>query len=73
MFTKVLIFAYYKQDIKTIVETDSSNYIGSGVFLQLSDDKLLYPIAFFFKNLNLIECNYEIYNKKLLAFIKYFE
>ena len=38
----------------------------------LDNDKLLYAIVFFFKNLNLA-CNYEIYNKELLAFIRYFE
>ena len=30
-------------------------------------------IAFFPKNLNPVECNYEIYNKELLAIIRYFK
>ena len=29
--------------------------------------------SFFFKNMNSIECNYEIYDKKLLAIIRCFE
>lgn len=73
MFTKAIIFAYYKQDIKIIMKTDLSNYVSSRVFLQLGDNRLLYLVAFFFKNHSLIEYNYEIYNKKLLAFIKSFE
>ena len=43
------------------------------VFSQLNDDESLHPIAFFWKNFNIAECNYEIYNKKLLAIIRYFE
>ena len=73
MVTKVPILAYYKQGVKTIVETDSSNYISNRVFSQLCDDRLLYPVAFFSKNFNPTECNYEIYDKKLLAIIRCFE
>ena len=60
MVIKALILAYYKHSVKTIVETDLSNYISSGVLFQLGNDKLLYFVAFFSKNLNLAECNYEI-------------
>lgn len=67
--TKTLILAHYKQDLRTIIEINSSNYISSRVFSLLDEDRLLYLIAIFSKNLNLIECNYEIYNKGLLAII----
>ena len=73
MVTKAPIPAHYKQVVKTIVEIDSSDYVSSRVFSQLSDDKLLHPVAFFLKNLNPAECNYEIYNKELLAIIRCFE
>ena len=73
MITKALILIHYKQGIKTIVKKDSSNYVSSRVFSQLGDNGLPYPIAFFSKNLNSAECNYEIYDKKLLAIIRYFE
>ena len=73
MVIKALILAYYKQDVKTIVETDSSDYVNSRVLSQLGDDGLLHLIAFFSKNPNPTECNYEIYNKELLAIIKCFE
>lgn len=39
------------------------------LFLYLDKDKLLYFIAFFFKNLNLTKDNYKIYNKELLVTI----
>ena len=73
MVTEAPILVHYKQGVRTIVETDSSDYISSGVLSQLSDDGLLHRVAFFFKNPNLVECNYEIYNKELLAIIRCFE
>ena len=73
MITEAPILAHYKQGLKTIMETDSSDYVSSGVLSQLGEDRLLHPVAFFSKNLNLAECNYEIYDKELLAIIQYFE
>ncbi len=73
MVTKAPILIYYKQGIKTIVETNLSDYISSGVLFQLGDDRFLYSIAFFSKNLNPSECNYKIYDKELLAIISCFE
>ena len=69
MVIEVSILVYYKQSLKTIVETDFSNYFSYRVLFQLGKDGLLYPIAFFSKNLNLIESNYTIYDKELLAII----
>lgn len=54
------------------METFSSNYISNRVFLQLGKDRLLYFIAIFSKVFNLAKYNYKIYNKELLAIIKYF-
>ena len=73
MVTEAPILAHYKQGLRTIVETDSSDYVSSGVLSQLGEDGLLYPVAFFSKNLNPAECNYEIYDKELLAIIRCFE
>ena len=73
MITEVSILAHYKQDLRTIVETDSFDYVSSGVLSQLGKDELLYPIVFFSKNPNPVECNYEIYDKELLPIIRCFE
>ena len=69
MVTEAPILAHYKQGLKIIVETDSSDYVSSRVFFQLGEDRLLHPIIFFIKNLNPAECNYEIHNKELPAII----
>ncbi len=73
MVTEAPILTHYKRGLKTIVETDSFDYISSKIFSQLKEDELLPPIAFFLKNLNPAECNYKIYDKELLAIIQCFE
>ena len=55
------------------MEIDSSNNVNSGVFSQLGKDGLLHPIAFFSKNPKSTKCNYEIYDKELLAIIQCFK
>ena len=73
MVTEAPILAHYKQSLRIIVKTDFSDFVNSRVFFQLGKDRLLHSIAFFFKNMNLAECNYEIYDKKLLAIIRCFK
>ena len=51
IITKVFIFAYYKQDIKIIIKIDLSDNVNNRIFSLLLDDKLLYSIVFFSKNL----------------------
>lgn len=55
------------------METDSSDHVSSRVFSQLREYGLLDLIAFFSKNLNPAEYNYEINDKELLAIIKCFK
>ena len=43
------------------------------VLSQIGDDGELHPVAFFSKNMSPAECNYEIYDKELLAIIRCFE
>lgn len=70
MITKALILTYYKQDFRTIVETDSSNYVNNRVFF--SWIKIDYYILLHFY-LNSTEYNYEIYDKELLSIIRSFK
>ena len=55
------------------VETDSSDYVSAGVLSQEGDDGNLHPVAYFSKRMVPAECNYKIYNKKLLAIIQCFK
>jgi hypothetical protein len=47
--------------------------VTGGVLSQLGDDGELHPVTFFSKNLAPVKCNYEIYDKKLLAIVRRFE
>jgi hypothetical protein len=41
------------------------------VLSQYNEEGTLRPIAFFLKKHSAVKCNYEIYNKELLAIIRY--
>ena len=71
--TSAPILAHYDRNKQTFLETDSSDYVSSGVLSQINEDGLLHPVAFFSKKLVAAECNYDIYDKELLAIIRCFE
>ena len=54
-----------------MVETDSSGYVVGGALSQYNDDGTLRPVAFFSRKNNVVEYNYPIYDKELLAVISY--
>ncbi|KAG7003723.1 Transposon Tf2-9 polyprotein [Fusarium oxysporum f. sp. conglutinans] len=56
-----------------ILETDASDYVSAGVLSQYDNEGRLHPVAFFSKKHTATECNYEIYDKELMAIIRCFE
>jgi len=56
-----------------VVETDTLNWAFSGVLFQYNNNGKLKLVAFFSTKHSVLECNYEIYNKELLAIIKALE
>jgi hypothetical protein len=58
---------------EAIVETDASDFVSGGVLSQYDDEGVLRPVAFFSKKHSAVECNYEIYDKELLAIIRCLE
>ena len=71
--TEAPVLRHFDRNCKSYLETDSSNYVNSSVLSQKDDDSVLHPVTFYSKNLLPAECNYEIYNKELLAIIHCFE
>ena len=55
---------------KIILKIDVSNYVNSEMLSQYDDEEVLHSVAFFSKNMMPVECNYEIYDKKLLIIIR---
>ena len=47
--------------------------MASSVLSQKDEEGVLHPIAFFLKKLVPTKCNYEIYDKELLAIIRCFK
>ena len=72
-FTSVPILRHFDLDREIIVETDGSDYVSAGVMSQYDTDGTLHPVAFFSKKHSPVECNYEIYDKELMAIIRCFE
>lgn len=56
-----------------MVESDSSGYTVGGVLSQYDDKGVLRPCAYFSKKNAPAECNYEIYDKELLAVVRCLE
>ena len=70
MFVSASILMQFDPDCDTLIETDLSDYVMGGLLQQYNNNRFLCLCAFFFwKNLN-TECNYKIYNKKLLAIVE---
>lgn len=73
LFCTAPILALYDPDLECIVETDASDHVTGGILSQPSKDGLLRPVAYFSKKHSPAECNYEIYDKELLAVIQAFQ
>ncbi len=71
--TEVSILRHFDQNREAILETDSFDYVNDDILSQYDDEETLHPMIYYSKNLSLAECNYEIYDKKLLAIIHAFE
>ncbi len=71
--TEAPILRHFDQTREAILETDSFDYVNDGVLSQYDDEGVLHPVAFYSKNMSSAECNYEIYDKKLLTIIRAFE
>lgn len=66
---KALILKHFNPSKQCFFETNFSDYINAGVLSQIDKDGLLHSITYFLRRMALAECNYEIYNKELLAII----
>jgi hypothetical protein len=73
MFTEGSLLASFDYDLGTVLETESSGWCVGGVLMQSGRDGVLRPCGFFSKKNNSAECNYEIYDKEMLAIIRCLE
>ena len=67
------MLAHFNPNRKVLVKANASNYISIEILSQRDEREVLYPVVFFLKKHSSAECNYEIYDKKLITIVRYFE
>jgi len=72
-FTTAPILIHFDFDKEILVETDASDIASAGILSEPGLDGLLHPIAFFSKKHTPAECNYNIYDKRLMAVVPTFK
>lgn len=72
-FISAPILRHFDPEREVVVECDASDYVSSGILSQYDDQGILHPVAFMSKKHDPAECNYEIYDKELLAIVRCFE
>lgn len=72
-FSSAPVLTIFDHNRRTVVETDASDWAAGGVLSQYDDEGRLRPVAYFSSKHSAAECNYEIYDKELLAIIKSLE
>jgi RNase H-like domain found in reverse transcriptase/Reverse transcriptase (RNA-dependent DNA polymerase)/Integrase zinc binding domain len=72
-FTSAPTLRHFDPSRQIFVETDASDWVSSGILSQKDNKGELHPVAFMSRKFDPAECNYEIYDKELLAIVRSFE
>jgi len=72
-FTMALILRHFNYNLEIVVESNASDYVSAGIRSQYHDEETLHPVAFYSKKHSPAKCNYEIYDKELLAIVRVFK
>ena len=67
------LLLHFDRNKEAILEVDASDWAYGGVLSQEDQNGILRPVAFLSKNMLPAECNYEIYDKELLAIVRCLE
>ncbi len=65
----VFVLKHFNSIRETILKMNFLNYVNDEVLSQYNDEDILHSMIFYSKNMIFTECNYEIYDKKLLIII----
>jgi hypothetical protein len=68
-----MILRHFDLDRSIIIEIDVFDYVSNDILSQYDDEEVLHFVIYFLKKHNSTECNYEIYDKKLMTIIRCFE
>ena len=67
------VLGHFNPDKECLIECDASDRMIGGVFSQRDANDVWRPVAYFSQKMIPAECNYEIYDKELLAIVRAFE
>ncbi len=65
----ISVLRHFNFKRQTILQINASDYVKGEILSQYDDEKVLHSVAFYSKSMILAECNYHIYDKKLLVII----
>ncbi len=71
--SSISVLRHFDFKWQTILKINASDYVKDEILSQYDDESVLHLVAFFSKSMILTECNYHIYDKKLLVIIWCFE
>ncbi len=71
--SSISVLRHFDSKRQTILKINASDYVKGKILSQYDDENVLHSIAFYSKSMILAECNYHIYDKKLLIMIQCFE
>ncbi len=63
------ILQHFNSKQQTILKINASDYVKDEILSQYDDENILHSVAFYSKSMIFAECNYHIYDKKLLIII----
>ncbi len=71
--SSISVLRHFDSKRQTILEIDASDYVKDEILSQYNDKKVLHSVTFYSKSMTFAECNYHIYDKKLLVIIRCFK
>ncbi len=71
--SSISVLRHFDVKRQAILKIDAFNYVKDDILSQYDDENVLHSIVFYSKSMISAECNYHIYDKKLLAIIRCFE
>ncbi len=71
--SSISVLRHFDFKWQAILEIDASDYVKDEILSQYDDEKVLHSVTFYSKSMILTECNYHIYDKKLLIIIQCFK
>ncbi len=71
--SSISVLRHFDSKWQTILKIDVFDYVKDKILSQYDDENVLHSVAFYSKSMILAECNYHIYDKKLLVIIQCFE